>query len=104
MNSDSDCDLYHAKGSLDREKNKHFDIEVKIKTLSAFANPNRVRAKVHVIIVDQNDNPPMFVYDDKINSLVKDQYLVAIPDNTPVDTVVFQVKVRALKLAKKIYS
>jgi hypothetical protein len=48
---------------------------------------------VTVSVLDENDNPPQFVYDHEVNDLIKDQYLVAIPDSVPVGELIFQIKV-----------
>ena len=53
--------------------------------------------QIIVTINDENDNVPQFVYDSTIGNLLKDQYLAAIPDSTPVDDVIFHVRVSRLQ-------
>lgn len=41
-----------------------------------------------------NDNPPEFIYSGQSSKVVKDQYLTAISDVTPINDLVFTVKVK----------
>ena len=43
--------------------------------------------------MDENDNAPEFIYDGQSNDVVKDQYLTAVSDATPVNDLIFMVKV-----------
>lgn len=92
LNSDQDCELFLANGFVDHEENESFEVDVRLDTLSAYANPKMMKTKVLIKVVDENDNVPSFVYDDEVNQLVKDQYLTAIPDTTPIDQLIFKVK------------
>ena len=92
LNSDQDCELFLSDGAVDRESNESFEVEVLLDTLSAYANPRKMRSKVLIRVVDLNDNAPQFVYDSAVNNLVLDQYLTAIPDTTPIDQMIFTVK------------
>ena len=92
LNSDQDCELFLSDGAVDRESNESFEVEVLLDTLSAYANPRKMRSKVLISVVDLNDNAPQFVYDSAVNNLVLDQYLTAIPDTTPIDQMIFRVK------------
>ena len=92
LNSEQDCELFLSNGAIDRESNESFEVEVRLDTLSAYANPRKMRTKVLISVVDLNDNVPQFVYDSAVNNLVLDQYLTAIPDTTPIDQMIFKVK------------
>ena len=89
INSRNECELMHGEGALDREENDRYVVEIRLRTPSAFANPNRNTAEVTVVLKDENDNMPQFVFD---NPIVKDQYLVSVLASTPENTRVFQVK------------
>ncbi len=90
LNRNRDCELFLADGVVDRESNESFEVEMKLATLTAYANPKRIRAKILLSVVDANDNPPRFEYDEQ--SPVREQYLTAIPDSTPIDQTVFKVR------------
>ena len=92
LNSDQDCELFLSEGDIDKESNESFEVEVLLDTLSAYANPTKMRSKVLISVLDLNDNAPQFVYDSAVNNLVLDQYLTAIPDTTPIDQMIFRVK------------
>ena len=46
MNVNGDCNLIFVKGELDHEVNDKYNLDVKLNTLSAYANPNKMNAKV----------------------------------------------------------
>ena len=93
LTTNGDCNLIYNKGPLDHEANVRYDVDLRINTLSAYANPRRTAAKVRIDVADVNDNAPQFVYEGEASSeLVTDQYLVAIPDATSVGAAVFALK------------
>lgn len=92
LNEEGHCDLVHGKGQLDRETDPNFRVEMKINTLSAYVNPKKMLAKLNVVLLDENDNPPQFIYNEEISKVVKDQYIVAIHDTLPINDLVFKVK------------
>ncbi|TRY81062.1 hypothetical protein TCAL_04540 [Tigriopus californicus] len=92
LNEEGHCDLIHGKGNLDRESDPNFKVEIKLNTLSAYANPKKMTAKVNVVLLDENDNAPQFIYNEDISRVVKDQYIVAIHDTLPINDLVFKVK------------
>lgn len=94
LNDNQDCELVQGSKPLDHELFDQVTVEMKLLTLSAYTNPNKIKATITVYVMDENDNPPKFIYDQDLNNLVADQYLVAIPDSIPANQEIFQIQVR----------
>ena len=46
MNADRDCDVLMGHPMLDREESEAYQLKIKLNTLSAFANQERILATV----------------------------------------------------------
>ncbi len=54
LNDNKDCDIMMGHPMLDREESDSYKIKIKLNTLSAFANPERIMATVSQILDNLN--------------------------------------------------
>jgi len=92
LDENKDCQLILARSSLDHEAAKHYRVLLTLNTLSAFVNPNRMRARVNVTVLDKNDNEPRFLFNGDYNKVVKEKYLAIVTEATQVGELIHQVE------------
>ena len=91
LNSEKNCQLILARSSLDYETMDSYTINIRLNTLTAFTNPGKNVARVKVIVLDQNDNSPVFRYEADYNALIPGKYLVTVPQSRPAGEEIFRV-------------
>ena len=92
LNQNKDCQLILARSGLDHEKVKQYKVLLTLQTLSAFVNPNRMRARVNLTVLDKNDNEPKFIFRNDYNKLVKEKYLATVTAATEVGELIHEVE------------
>ena len=92
LNQNKDCQLILARSGLDHEKVKQYKVLLTLQTLSAFVNPNRMRARVNLTVLDKNDNEPKFIFKHDYNKLVKEKYLAAVTAATEVGELIHEAE------------
>ena len=92
LNQNKDCQLILARSGLDHEKVKQYKVLLTLQTLSAFVNPNRMRARVNLTVLDKNDNEPKFIFKHDYNKLVKEKYLATVTAATEVGELIHEAE------------
>lgn len=83
------CGLILVK-KLDYEMKSIYDIELKLLSSKFFVNPEKSSTRVKILVQDENDNPPVFIF-NKLRGRKDTFYSIVGPD-VDIDTQVFQVK------------
>lgn len=87
---DHACGISLARG-LDFEMKTAYDLEVRLISSKYFVNPHKSVAKVKIIVQDENDNEPKFVFDRQSHGRMNTFYAVVSSD-AELDTPVLQIK------------
>ncbi|KAG4067292.1 hypothetical protein HA402_000283 [Bradysia odoriphaga] len=77
--------------SLDYETKTSYDLDVRLVSSKYFVNPHKSSAKVKIIVQDENDNEPKFVFDRQVQGRMSTYYAV-ISSDAELDTPVLQIK------------
>ena len=91
LNGEKNCQLILARSSLDHETMDSYTITIRLNTLTAFTNPGKNVARVKVVVLDQNDNSPVFQYEADYNALIPEKYVVTIPQSSQEGEEIFRV-------------
>ena len=92
LDENKDCQLILARSGLDHEVVQRYRVVLTLNTLSAFINPNRMRARVNVTVLDKNDNEPKFLYNSDYHQVVKEKYLASVTEETPTGEEIYKVE------------
>ena len=85
-----------ARSGLDHELVQRYRVVLTLNTLSAFVNPNRMKARVNVTVLDKNDNEPKFVYNSDYHKIVKEKYLASVTEETQAGKEIYRVEAEDL--------
>lgn len=84
------CSLYTNETELDYETAKEHILHVVMESRVVKINPAKKTCIVKVLVTDENDNKPTFMYPEKRST----KYYAAIPNDSPWDTSVLHVQVK----------
>ncbi|KAL5285532.1 hypothetical protein ACFFRR_007314 [Megaselia abdita] len=77
---------------LDYESKSVYDVELKLVSSKYFVNPEKSTTRVKILVQDENDNPPVFVFISSKLKGRKDTFYPVVSPDVDIDTQVFQVK------------
>lgn len=89
ITEDHACVLTILK-KMDYEMKSIYDVELKLVSSKYFVNPEKSTTRVKILLQDENDNPPVFMF-NKLRGR-KDTFYPVISPDVDIDSQVFQVK------------
>lgn len=89
VTEDNAC-VFTLMKRLDYEVKSIYDVKLKLVSSKYFVNPEKSTTSVKVLVQDENDNPPVFMF-NKLKGR-KDTFYPVISPDVEIDTQVFQVK------------
>ncbi|ROT74065.1 protocadherin-15, partial [Penaeus vannamei] len=84
------CGLF-VKAPLDYETKKHFTLSVALELPTAPPETENRVAKVHINVIDVNDNKPEFIFTPPYSDLAHSSYYAFVSENAPISSTVLHV-------------